>query len=201
MAFRIFIACVLIAAGYFAFEAIRLAWLQHSLFSVQDSHASGAEDGDVKLVDFVDYECPDCQEAHPIVMQAVAKDGRVRYIPRPIGHAHDDGYYLSRLPYAAAEQDKFFEMHDALLNNYRVVDESVLRDITANIGVDFERLITDYESKKVSKLATKNEKLFKRLRLNYVPSYAVGKNILFSPRDNKPNVDDFLNIFNEARAR
>lgn len=200
MAFRIFIALTLIAAAYLGFETLRFAWIQHSLFSVSDDYARGSDDADLRVVDFVDYECPRCQEAYPIITQALERDGGIRYIPRPIGHEHEDGYYLSRLPYAAAKQGKFFDMHQALLTNYRVVDESVLRDLAANIDLDFDQLIEDYESKSVIKLATKNEKLFNGFGLISTPSYAVGKTILFSPGNRKMSVEDYLNIFNEARS-
>lgn len=200
MAFRIFIAVVLIAAAYFGFETVRLAWLQHSVLSADDAYVLGAKDGDVTLVKFLDYECKHCKDADPVVMGAVKRDGRVRFIPRPIGHEHEDGYYLSRLPYAAAQQGKFFEMHAVLIENYRVVDEAVLRDLAQEAGVDFDRLVVDYESKTVIKLAERNEALFKKLRLRGTPSYSVGKTILFSPFDTPPDVDDFIAIFNEARA-
>lgn len=200
MVFRIFIAAILLASAYFGFEAVRFSFLQNSLLSAADEYSLAPVEHDITFVSFLDYNCPHCKDAHPVIMNALERDGRVNYIPRPADFIETDGLALSRLPYAAAKQGKFWEMHEALIENYRVVDEQVLQDITLELGIDQDKLMADYESKEVIKLSQKNHDLHRKFRLDGTPAYAVGRKIMFQPRTRTPTAEDFIAIFNEARG-
>jgi len=200
MAFRIFIALIVIACAYFAFETVRFKVLQHSLLNAEAEYTLGNPDGDVTIVKFLDYACSYCRTAHPIVTQAVEQDGNVRFLPRPISVLGAEGLNSALLPYAAAKQGKFEEMHDAVMENYRVINDDVMRDLALQVGIDPEQFKADFESDSVQEMVEKNLTLFKRYRMNSTPTYAIGSNIMFSP-DSDIGVSDFLNLFDEARGQ
>src|SRR5262249_5272328 len=85
-------------------------------------HVLGKFDAPITLVEYGDYECPYCGAAYPIVKGVLSDLGsRVRFIFRnmPLAQIHPHALLAARGAEAAGEQDKFWEMHDALFENQR----------------------------------------------------------------------------------
>ena len=199
MAYRIFICLIVLACAYFAFETVRYKLLQHSLFNTDAEYTLGNPDGDITLVKILDYSCSYCREDHPVVVDAVERDGNVTFIPRPVNVLGAEGMNAALLPYAAARQGKFGEMHDAVIKNYRTIDDDVVRNLALEVGIDPDQFAADLNSDEVREQFDKNMKLFKRYRMHATPTYAVGSDIMFTPDDNL-TAGDFLKIFEEARG-
>lgn len=83
---------------------------------VQDSsHRLG--DGKVEIVEFGDYQCPACAQAHPISKQIIEEfEGDVTFIYRhfPLPQIHGNALAAAEAAEAAGAQGKFWEMHDKL---------------------------------------------------------------------------------------
>src|SRR5580700_9447445 len=80
-------------------------------------HAIGAANAPITIVEYGDYECPDCLNAVPIVKKVQKKLGdRVRFVFRhfPRNSIHPHASNAAEAAEAAAEQGKFWEMHEAL---------------------------------------------------------------------------------------
>jgi len=101
MAFRIFIIAVLVLTGYFAFETVRLKLLQRSLFNETPEYVFGNPDGDLSFAMFFDYSCDACRRGFSQIKPALARDGNVRFILRPLSKADNDATHLV---YAAVEE-------------------------------------------------------------------------------------------------
>lgn len=201
MAFRILIGIILLVSSYIGFETARMLWMNHGLLRADGAYVLTTQNADLTFVSFLDYNCPHCHAAHPVITQAIQADGRIRFIPRPVDVLEGSEYQLSRLPYAAAKQGAFYAMHDALLRESRTIDAQVLQDITLLLGIDQQQLMEDYESEDVIAIAAQNMKIFKRMGLSSIPTYAIGPNILFSTYIRAPTAQDFANIFAEARGQ
>ena len=199
MAFRIFISLVVLACGYFAFEAGRLVFLQHSLLSAPDEQSLGNPDGDLVLVKFFEYSCSECRANFPVINQALNQDAQVKFIPRPRRAINGEGINPALVVYAASKHGKFEAMHNALVQNYRIINDNVLADLASDVGLDPAVLAQDIKSKDVQKMAEKNEKLFARYRLVGTPAYAIGKDILFVPQDDL-SANEFVTLFQLARG-
>ncbi|MGD0866244.1 MAG: thioredoxin domain-containing protein, partial [Rhizomicrobium sp.] len=80
-------------------------------------HAQGAATAPVTLVEYGDYQCPYCGEAYPIVKKVQKRLGaKLRFVFRnfPLAEAHPFATGAAEMAEAAALQDKFWQMHDAL---------------------------------------------------------------------------------------
>lgn len=74
----------------------------------------GSDSAKVKLVEFSDFQCPACQAVEPFVksLRSIPNVQVIyRYLPLP---QHSYGRKAAYLAAAAAEQGKFWEMHDKL---------------------------------------------------------------------------------------
>jgi len=83
-------------------------------------HVKGNPDASVTLVEYSDFECPACGQFYPYVSQVVEQAGddiRFEYRHFPLITVHPLAVPAARAAEAAAQQGKFWEMHDMLFEN------------------------------------------------------------------------------------
>jgi protein-disulfide isomerase len=105
-------------------------------------HIQGSADAPVTLVEYGDYECPYCGAAYPIVKEVQTRMGdRLRFVFRnfPITTSHPHAEQAAEAAEAAAAQDSFWEMHDALYENQNRLRDEDLRAYAEELGLDVER--------------------------------------------------------------
>jgi protein-disulfide isomerase len=109
-------------------------------------HAQGAADARVTLVEYGDFECPDCGRAYP-VLKAVQKalGPNLRFVFRhfPLRASHPHAGAAAEAAEAAGAQGRFWEMHDRLFEHQTALEEDDLRRHGRKIGLDAERFETD----------------------------------------------------------
>src|SRR5436305_11693520 len=85
-------------------------------------HALGPDAAPVTIVEYGDYECPDCLNAVPIVREVRQKLGdRLRFVFRhfPRSSIHPHASAAAEAAEAAGDQGKFWEMHDTLFKHQK----------------------------------------------------------------------------------
>ena len=102
----------------------------------------GPADALVTVVNYGDYECPDCQRRHREVekmFDQLAKS--VRFVHRhfPLINVHSRALPAAEAAEAAAAQGKFWEMHRALYTQPDKLDDRHLRHYAKKIGLDLNR--------------------------------------------------------------
>ena len=104
-------------------------------------HIQGSAGAPVTLVQYGDYECPYCGEAYPIVKEVQARMGeRLRFVFRnfPITTSHPHAERAAEAAEAAANQGKFWQMHDLLYENQRDLRDQALRAYAEQLGLEVE---------------------------------------------------------------
>jgi protein-disulfide isomerase len=108
-----------------------------------EDHARGPEDARITVVQYGDYECPHTRAANRILRDLFAElpePPRLGFRHFPLRHLHADAQALAEAAEAAAQQGKFWEMHDRMMEHERTIDlDEVLRE-AAEVGVDVEQL-------------------------------------------------------------
>ena len=83
-------------------------------------HALGPADAPVTIVEYGDYECPDCLNFVPVIAEVRRRMGeRLRFVFRhfPRNNIHPHASTAAEVAEAASEQGKFWEMHAALFRH------------------------------------------------------------------------------------
>jgi len=105
-------------------------------------HALGPADARVTLVEYGDFECPHCGGLHSLIEAArKAFGGNLRFVFRhfPLRSSHPHALAAAKAAEAAAEQDRFWEMHDRLFERQtELADEDLVRH-ARKIGLDLPR--------------------------------------------------------------
>jgi len=110
-------------------------------------HARGPKDAPVTLVQYGDYECPYCGQAHPLLKELQKRAGeRVRFVFRhfPLDSVHPRARRAAQAAEAAASQGRFWEMHDLLYESQgELLGEEDLMRYAAELGLDLGRFEED----------------------------------------------------------
>jgi protein-disulfide isomerase len=108
-----------------------------------DDHVAGAPDAPLELVMYGDFQCPYCTAAQGSLRRVRERLGdRLRFVFRhfPLPEIHPDAVRAAQASEAAAAQDRFWAMHDALYAQRGALDEDDVVRAAAGIGLDAERL-------------------------------------------------------------
>jgi len=109
-------------------------------------HNLGASHAPVTVVEYGDFECPNCKQAAPAVKLLLERfPGRVRRVWRhfPLEEVHPHALHAALAAEAAAGQDKFWPMHDLLFENPHHLKLPQLRDYAQRLELDMVRYDAD----------------------------------------------------------
>ncbi len=98
----------------------------------------GKKDAPVTLMEFGEYESEDCAKANEIVKQILTDyDGQVKFNFRhfPQTRIHQRSLKAAEAAIAAAQEDKFWEMHNMLFQNRRNLGTTSLKLHSKDAGV------------------------------------------------------------------
>jgi protein-disulfide isomerase len=112
-------------------------------------HIQGPIDAPIALVEYGDYECPYCGEAHPIVKAVQKRLGnRLCFAFRnfPLANMHPHAEHAAEAAESAGAQDRFWEMHDLLFENQDALDDESLAQYASTLGLDVQRLVGEVMS-------------------------------------------------------
>ena len=106
------------------------------------SFVGGNPDGDITLVEFLDYRCGYCKRAHPEVQEVLERDPNVRLIVKEFPILGPDSVAAGRMALAALALDpsKYEELGDALMNYNGNLTEQVAYKIAGSVGYDIAEL-------------------------------------------------------------
>src|SRR3569833_2409106 len=105
-------------------------------------HLRGADHAPVTVLEFGDFECPNCKQAAPAVKLLLERfKERVRFVYRrfPLMDVHPHALLAAQAAEAAGAQGKFWQMHDILFDNQTHLDSKHLRGYAERVGLDMAR--------------------------------------------------------------
>src|SRR5258708_6530738 len=113
-------------------------------------HILGPSTAPVTLVEYGDFECPYCREAHYVILDILTQVGDdLRYVFRnfPLVEIHPHAEQAAEAAEAAGDQGKYWEMHHQLFENQPALDLPDLITYAQALGLDvprFERNLIEH---------------------------------------------------------
>jgi len=105
-------------------------------------HSQGPAGARVTLVEYADFECPSCGEAYPLVKaieRAFGDNLRLVFRHFPLRASHPHALAAARAAEAAAEQGRFWQMHDRLFERQQALADDDLHRHARKLGLDPDR--------------------------------------------------------------
>lgn len=141
-----------------------------------EDHSQGSNNAAVTLVEYGDYQCGDCGDAYVQIkdaQDALGDDLRVVFRNFPLAESHPHATAAAQAAEAAARQNKFWEMHDVLLENQQALSSHDLMDYAKQVGLDLEQFKQDLKSGAVSDKVDADFESGARSGVNGTPSFFI----------------------------
>ncbi len=105
-------------------------------------HVLGPEHAPVTVVEYADFECPNCKQAAPAVKLLLERfAGQVRFVFRhsPIEQVHPHALMAAEAAECAGGQGQFWPMHDLLFEHQLHLKGNQLNGYAGQLGLDLVR--------------------------------------------------------------
>ncbi|ARV61156.1 disulfide bond formation protein DsbA [Nostocales cyanobacterium HT-58-2] len=113
---------------------------------IGESPTTGSPDFKILLVEFSDFQCPYCAQAHKTLKQFMAKhkdEVTLIYKHFPLTAIHPEAMPAATAAWAAQQQGKFWEYQDALFTHQKQLGESLYLDTATNLNLDLDKFQRD----------------------------------------------------------
>ena len=120
-----------------------LAATAQRIYVPNEGHPSkGPSDAAITIVEFGDFECPQCGGMYATLKQIEADYfNQVRLVFRqlPLRSIHPNAEKAAEASLCAFDQHRFWEYHDSLFEKQEALDRQALISRAANLGLDTDR--------------------------------------------------------------
>ena len=147
-----------------------------ALFNDGHSWVGGNPDGDVTLVEFLDYRCGFCKRAHDEVATLLETDGNIRLVVKEFPILGPDSELASRFAVSVlrlAGDDAYETVHDTLMQYEGAFTPEYLDDLATSLDLDFTAIVAEMESEDVTNILAENRALAQRMQISGTPTFVM----------------------------
>lgn len=169
------------AAEQVASDGSLVANNAEELFNDGYSHVTGNPDGDITMVEFVDYRCGYCRKAFPELKTLVETDGNIRVIYKEFPILGEASVMTARFAISAqlvAGDDAYGKVHDAMMVMRGNPSEAVLVALADDLGLDGAAIWSGMEAPRVGEIIGQNHLLAQRMSISGTPTFVVEDQML-----------------------
>jgi protein-disulfide isomerase len=141
----------------------------------------GAENADVTIIGFVDYNCPYCKKMQPEIDGLLKADPRVRVLYKDWPIFGDVSEAAARTALAAGYQGKYEAVHNAfMLSPSRIGDQADITRLAQSAGVNMARLTQDLadHGAEIDAVLERNNREAAALALQGTPAFIINGNLI-----------------------
>ena len=152
-----------------------------ALFNDPTSFIGGNPDGDITLVEFMDYRCSFCKRAFPETKELLRTDGNIRYIIKEFPILGEQSELASRFALAVrnvAGDEAYESVHEILMEFRGDVTIDSLTRLAVTVGLDPESILAEMNSPDVTNVIATNRALAQRLQITGTPTFVMQDQML-----------------------
>lgn len=154
-----------------------LAEQSEAIFNDPASWVGGNPEGDITVVEFLDYRCGYCRKAWQEVDQLVEGDGNIRFVIKEFPILGEQSVLSSRFAIAVLQlhgNDAYKQAHDALLSLRADTTPEALERVAADLGLDAAPIMERMNAPEVTKVIEENHRLAQIMEVSGTPTFVVG---------------------------
>lgn len=159
-----------------------------ALFNDPMSWVGGNPEGDVTLVEFLDYKCGFCKRAMPEVAALLEQDGNVRVIVKELPILGPESDLAARFAISVldlAGPEAYDSVHVELMGYEGSITPDYLEEVATDLGLDLPEIVAHMDSDTVTNAIDNNRALAQRLQISGTPTFVIGEQMIrgFVPAD------------------
>lgn len=146
------------------------------LMAAPEGAVLGNPEGDVTIVEFFDYNCGFCQQAHADMQELIDGDPELRFILRESPVLGPPSAEATRVSLAVRElePERYAEFHERLLMGEGTANEDEAMRIAAELGIEEAALRQTLDSPAIVAAMQESARLIAALQITGTPSYVIG---------------------------
>lgn len=148
-----------------------------AIFDDGHSWVGGNPDGDVVMVEFIDYRCGYCRKAWAETEELVQADGNIRRIIKEFPILGPGSELSSRFAIAVQQlsgPEAYKRAHDALISLRAEATEESLARLAGDLGLDTTAVMARMTAPEVTAVLQANHALAEQLGISGTPTFVVG---------------------------
>ncbi len=152
-----------------------------AIFDDGFSWVGGNPEGDITLVEFLDYKCGYCKRAHGEVAKLLSTDGNIRLIVKEFPILGEQSMLASRFAIAVKlveGGDAYKAVGDALMTVNGDISLPVLRRLSNTLGMDTAAIEARMDSDEVTAEISATRALAQKLSISGTPTFVLEDEML-----------------------
>lgn len=169
------------AAEQVANDGALVATNHDAIFNDGYSHVAGNPEGDITLVEFVDYKCGYCRKAFPEVNALIQNDGNIRMIYKEFPILGPESITAARFAIATqlvAGEEAYAKLHDAMMTMRGNLTDETLTGLADKLELDGAAIAATTNDPRVDEILTANMELAGRLQISGTPTFVMEDQLL-----------------------
>lgn len=158
--------------------------VQHYINDIQNDSISwvgGNPEGDITMVEFLDYRCGYCRRAHSDVDDLVKSDGNIRLIVKEYPILSEDSLLLARAAVATLQHhgpEAYKKIHDAFITYNGPVTAEAILFLAQQSDLDGTAIVQNMDTDNVSAHLTTIQQLGQNLHVSGTPTFIFNDQII-----------------------
>ncbi len=152
-----------------------------ALFNSETDWVGGNKDGDITIVEFMDYRCSYCKKANAEIAELVKSDGNIRFILKEYPILGEQSDLASRFAIAVHQiggDAAYMAAHETLMVMRADITGAALDKISLDLGLDPAAINARMQTPDVAAVIAANRALGDIMRVNGTPTFVVQKTLL-----------------------
>lgn len=140
------------------------------------SPTKGAPNQKRLLIEFADFQCPYCAEAHKILKQFMEHhQGQVTLVYKhyPLTSIHPEAIAAAKAAWAAQQQGKFWQYHDLLFERQSELGEKLYLELAQQLGLDLTQFNQHRNSPEFAKVLDQDQQMADTLGIQGTPFFFI----------------------------
>ena len=162
-------------------DQVLVATNADAIFASPFDYVGGNPEGDITLVEFLDYRCGYCRRVFPDVERLIEEDGNIRFIIKELPILGEASVLATRFALSAkmiAGDEAYRDLHDAMMVMRADVSEASLMALATELGLDGDAIMNNIGSSEITEVIETNYALAQRLNISGTPSFIMNDQML-----------------------
>ena len=165
------------------------------IFNSPADWVGGNPQGDITVVEFMDYRCGYCRKAYEEVEELVKSDGNIRFVLKEFPILGEQSLWSSQFAIAVRMlygDDAYKAAHDALVTLRGDATPEPLAKLAAELGHDPAAVAAKMGSDEVKAVITANHELATLMEINGTPTFVIDQTMVrgYVPLDGMQQIVD-----------
>jgi len=151
------------------------------LFTFAGDWVGGNLEGDITMVEFIDYKCTYCKKAYEVVDEVLKQDKKIRFVVKEFPILSEQSVLAARFAVAVRQVagDAAYEtVHNELMAFRGDITLARLKQMATDNKIDGDAVVAKMNTEEVTAVLRANAQLAERMAISGTPAFVIGGQLL-----------------------